>query len=72
MFGQNWHRPPDEYTFWDYKFIWFPKECAISGKTLWLCRAYRGTKVITGPGDPVFLHWWHHPKEHFMWKLKGN
>ena len=52
------------------KFAWLPKTCYISGKRIWLKRAYRMTRMITGPGDPIFEHRWHDKMEHIIWKLK--
>ena len=63
---------PDSHTTWAKKFCWLPKRCALSNKLIWLKTAHRGMKVIIGPGDPVFLYWWHDSREHFIWKLKGN
>lgn len=63
---------PDSYTIWEKRFCWWPKRCSIGNRLIWLEYAYRGMKVITGPGDPVFLYWWHSKHEHLLWKLKGN
>ena len=52
------------------KFAWLPKTCYISGKRIWLKRGYRMTRMITGPGDPIFEHRWHDKMEHIIWKLK--
>lgn len=52
------------------KFAWLPKTCYISGKTIWLKYGYRMTRMITGPGDPIFEHRWHDKIEHIIWKLK--
>ena len=54
----------------ELKFAWLPKTCHISGKTIWLKRGYRMTRMITGPGDPIFEHRWHDKIEHIIWKLK--
>lgn len=63
---------PNEHTSWELRFCWLPKRCAISKRHIWLKRAYRGRRVIIGPGEPVFLYWWHDKNEHLIWKLKGN
>lgn len=62
---------PDEYTIWELRFCWWPQRCSLSNRRIWLKCAYRGMRVITGPGDPLFIYWWHDTKEHFIWKLKG-
>ena len=58
------------YVGWELKFVWWPTECCISGKKLWLEYAYRATNVFTGPGEPVIQHIWHDKMEHIIWKLK--
>ena len=72
--------PQDQVQSYDYfydkllgtelKFAWLPKTCHISGKRIWLKRGYRMTRMITGPGDPIFEHRWHDKMEHIIWKLK--
>lgn len=66
--GSMWRGTVD----WRYKFCWFPKRCALSGKKLWLNMAYCGYRMITGPGDPIVEYRWHDPHEHLLWVLKGN
>jgi hypothetical protein len=71
--------PLDQVQSYDYfydkiigtelKFAWLPKLCHISGKRIWLKYGYRMTKMITGPGTPVFEHRWHDKNTHIMWKL---
>ena len=72
--------PLDQVQSYDYfydkllgtelKFAWLPKTCHISGKRIWLKMGYRMTRMITGPGDPIFEHRWHDKIEHIIWKLK--
>ena len=52
------------------KFVWLPETCHLTGKRLWLKKAYRLTRMITGPGDPVFEHRWHDKNAHIIWQLK--
>lgn len=52
------------------KFLWLPETCHLTGKRLWLKKAYRLTRMITGPGDPVFEHRWHDKNAHIIWQLK--
>jgi hypothetical protein len=55
---------------WKLKFLWLPKRCALSNHWLWLCWAYQGLAVWTGPGTPVLELRYHGPVEHIIWKLK--
>ncbi len=57
---------------WQLKFVWWPRECDLTGRRLWLEYAYRGTSVLTGPGDPIIDHRWHDKMEHLIFKIKGN
>jgi hypothetical protein len=43
---------------WQLKFVWWPRQCYLSDKKIWLKRAYQGTAVWTGPGDPVYEYRW--------------
>jgi hypothetical protein len=43
---------------WQLKFVLWPRRCDLSDKRIWLKRAYHGTVVITGPGDPVYEYRW--------------
>jgi hypothetical protein len=53
----------------ELKFAWLPKTCDISGKRIWLKKAYRMTRIITGPGESIFEYRWHDKNTHIMWKL---
>lgn len=55
---------------WQLKFCWIPNRCALSGIDLWGRRAYRGTRIISGPGEPVFEVYWIDQNEFVMWQLK--
>jgi hypothetical protein len=71
--------PLDQVQSYDYfydrmigtelKFAWLPKLCHISGKRIWLKYGYRMTRMITGPGTPIFQHRWHDKNTHIIWKL---
>lgn len=54
-----------------YKFVFWPKQCHISKKVLWLEFAYRKTAMYTGPGDPIFEHRWYSKLEYIIERLKG-
>jgi hypothetical protein len=53
----------------ELKFAWLPKTCDISGKRIWLKKAYRMTRIITGPGESIFEYRWHDKNTHIIWKL---
>jgi hypothetical protein len=57
--------------YWQLKFVWWPQRCDLSDKRIWLKRAYRGTVVITGPGDPVYKYRWL-TKESFVTAALGG
>jgi len=54
----------------ELKFAWLPETCALTGKRIWLKKAYRMTRIITGPGESIFEYRWHDKIEHIIWKLK--
>jgi hypothetical protein len=56
--------------YWRLKFLWLPKRSAITGRRLWLQTVYEGIRMITGPGDPVFIFKYHETAEHIIWQLK--
>jgi hypothetical protein len=55
---------------WELKFLLWPRKCYLSGRTMWLEFAYRGTSVLTGPGDSIIDYRWHDKAEHLIFKLK--
>lgn len=57
---------------WYVKFAWLPHRCCISGKRIWLKKAYKGTAMWTGPGDPVFQHEWVLKEQYLFAKLRGQ
>lgn len=56
---------------WSLKFSFLPRRCHYTGKYLWLCRAYFGTAMITGPDFPAFEYRWCDRKEYLFLKIKG-
>lgn len=50
---------------WQFKFVLWPTRCDLSKRRLWLKKAYCGTRIITGPGEPIYEHRWL-SKESFM------
>ena len=61
----------EQAQYWQLKFAVVPHRCAISGQRIWLEYAYRGTRIITGPGDSIVEHFWIGRNEFMIWKLKG-
>ena len=57
---------------WYLKFAWLPQRCVKTGKLLWLTRAYKGTVMWTGPGDPVYEHKWMSRSEFLFNRLRGT
>ena len=54
---------------WVYKFCWKPQECFLTGKSIWGKRAYYGTRIITGPGEPVYDEYWIDRDNFLLWQL---
>ena len=57
---------------WELKFSFFPRRCFYTGKYLWLKLAYRGTAMITGPGEPIFEDRWCEKREYLFLRIKGT
>lgn len=57
---------------WNLSFALWPRRCDITNCVIWLEYAYRGTAILTGPGDNIVEHRWHDKMEHLIWKIKGN
>jgi hypothetical protein len=57
---------------WELKFTIWPRRCDISNSIIWFNRAYRGTAMLTGPGESIIEHRWHDKNEHLIFKIKGN
>jgi hypothetical protein len=54
---------------WKLKFLWKSRICDLLTTRLWLCVAYEGQAVWTGPGESVTERRWHTKEEHIIWKL---
>ena len=54
---------------WQLKFSLWPRRCFYTGKYLWFKLAYKGTAMITGPGDVLFEYRWHDKNAHIIWML---
>ncbi len=56
---------------WETKFALIPRRCELSNKWIW-GKHMRGMYMLSGPGDPIPLVFWHNRDEHLIYKLKGN
>ncbi len=56
----------------ELKFTWAPKKCHLTGKKLWLQKAYKQTAMWSGPGDALFEYRWYNRTEFLIERLKGN
>ncbi len=56
---------------WELTFSFIPRRCFYTGKYLWLKLAYKGTSMVTGPGDPVFEYRWCEKHQYLFLKIKG-
>lgn len=57
---------------WELKFSIIPRRSYYTGKYLWLKKAWRGTALLTGPGEPVAEYRWCSQEELLFLKLKGT
>ncbi len=56
---------------WQKRFTLIPRRCYYTGKYLWLKKAWYGTAMVTGPGEPVFEHRWCELEQFLFLKIKG-
>ena len=56
---------------WQLKLCLWPNRCFYSNKLIWLERAYEGTAMIPGPGEPVFINRWVSRNEFLIATIKG-
>ena len=54
----------------ELKFAWWPRRCYLTNKLVWLKFGYKMTRMITGPGEPIYQTRWHDKDEHIIWQLK--
>lgn len=60
-------------TGWKLKLCWTrPRNCFLTGKQLFGKRAYHGVRIITGPGEPIYVDYWIERSEFLIWNLKGR
>ena len=56
---------------WELRWSFLPRKCFYTKRLLWFKRAYMGTSMLTGPGDPIFDYRWVDQKEYIILKIKG-
>lgn len=56
---------------WKLEYSLLPRRCYYTGKYLWLKLAYKGTAMLTGPGEPLFADRWCERREFLFLKIKG-
>jgi hypothetical protein len=54
---------------WKLVLCILPKTCFLTGKNLWGKRCYKGTRIITGPGEPVIEDYYIEKFEFIKWQL---
>jgi hypothetical protein len=57
---------------WHLEFAFMPHRCIRSRSLIWLKYAYKGIRIITGPGTPVVETFWMTKEDFIIWQLKGN
>ena len=55
---------------WELCWSFLPRKCFYTKRLLWFKRAYIGTSILTGPGDPIFDYRWVDQKEYLILKIK--
>jgi hypothetical protein len=56
---------------WELCWSFLPRKCFYTKRSLWFKRAYMGTSILTGPGDPIFDYRWIDQKEYIFLKIRG-
>ena len=57
---------------WEVKYSLWPRRCYYTEKLLWFTLAYRGTSILTGPGEPIFEYRWCNKESYLFLKIKGT
>lgn len=55
---------------WTLKRCWLPRYCELTGRNLWLRKAYLGRVEHEHIGSLEYR--WHDRYQHLLWLLKGN
>jgi len=53
-------------------FLWIPHRCYVTGKLLWLTKAYKATAAWSSFEDIVYEHRYYDKKEFMFLVLKGK
>jgi hypothetical protein len=77
MMGYNYNGIGMYDPFWDraswkYVFALWPCRSSISNTRIWFKKAYKGTRIITGPGEPVVEHRWLTKEDYLLAAIKGK
>ena len=57
---------------WHLHLCLWPRKCFLTDRKLWFKLCYKGTRIITGPGEPVFVDYYIDKYEFLLWQLKRN
>jgi hypothetical protein len=55
---------------WQLRFALLPHRSAASQQRIWFRPAYRGRRMLHGPGEPVIIDYWLTPEEFVVYQLK--
>lgn len=54
----------------EYKFLFYPRRCFLSGKLLWLTKAYIRVAMYMGPSDILYEFRYYDKHEYIFYKLR--
>jgi hypothetical protein len=57
---------------WQLEYSFLPRRCYYTKKLLWFKNAYKGTAMVTGPGEPIFEDRWCERNKYLILKIKGT
>lgn len=75
MIGDVQQSPPSEdwgfrrASGWKKYFCITPQKCHLTGERIWFKMCYRGVRVISGPGTPVYDYYYVKTDEFLIWQL---
>jgi hypothetical protein len=55
---------------WRLNFCLWPRTCYFSGNRLWFTWCYKGSRIISGPGDSFVDVYYISKFEYLLWQLK--
>lgn len=62
----------DQRLKWRRHFFLWPKRSDQTEKLIWLRKGWRGSRWITGPGEPIRLDYWLTDEEYMWFRLTGQ